>query len=622
MKRFPWLFLDDDKQALENAKGLSIPNSTCTAVSDVDQIQHEIIFGFHLLAVVDLWWNDEKASLGMGFIQDIRRFQPLCECIVSSRVIGANLDNANKNDRSDENNPYSPQNIAQDLSRCFGAVESRVTSFLPKGATEQLEAIIHNRAEKAGIPTTHGADEKPSKPTVTISEKANRNIDKWASIIFKQAENGFKKEDAIVSLRINGLNSEIHLPKIAASLKAECDYLVSHICGQGMYGSEESPIDRIDLDLLEEGKSSALVLVGQPVISGEQSGVWLVFKLDFADRIREEIRAFDKHIKFKVARGRRVELLGSLLGSRLGAICYTFVGDNPQKPVTLKTRLLQNQGNPDEKFEKLVEQLFGDPDLHAVRADSFTSIKSYFDIRLAKRETFDFQGNWPSISSDIKKLAKENKITNLKIPVDPTTTSIFGVSHNACWAHGDLHLSNIVVGHNEDVMLIDFRDTGRAPRVLDYVVLSTSLRNETAALKERSILCQNRDLLEKALLNSLLGKTVQSIEKTLAELTPDQKLLVTILNCMKRTFLGSEAQPGSDQLSKLYKEYIACSFAWGCIIYTKLQNDASMLSQQRRNSSGESDVLLSAAKERVYRQKLALGLHLCFLGSQMEKATL
>lgn len=622
MKKFPWLLLDDDTQVLVNGKDLVIPNAECTAESDPDKILHEIVFGFHLLAVVDLWWNDKKESLGMRFIQNIRRFQPLCECIVSSRVIGNNLDDSKKLQRTGSNNNYTPQDVAQDLVRYFGAVESRVTSFLPKGATEQLEAIVHNRAKKAGIPTNSGEEEKTPKPSVTISSKADRNIYKWASLIYAQALSGFRKKDSPVTLQLNGLNSAIHTQKIAQSLRTECDYLVSRICGQGMYGSEESPIDKVDLEPLEEGKSSALVLVGQPVISGEQSGVWLVFKIDFADRILEEIKAYDKHIKFKVARGRRVELLGSLLGSRLGAICYTFVGDNPQKPVTLKTRLLQLNGIPDENFERLLNQLFGDPDLHAVQAGRFTTIKSYFDLRLANRETVDFQKTWQIIAKDVENKTIENNFGKIKIPVDPTTTSTFGVRQNASWAHGDLHLSNIVVGHNEDVMLIDFRDTGRAPRVLDYVVLSTSIRNETATLKERSVIFSNdREPSEKAMLNSFLGKTNSTTNKFLATLSPDQKLQVTILNCLKRTFLGSEAQPGTEQLSTLYKEYIACCFAWGCIIYSKLQQEENRLNQRSSDSSSENEDLLAAAKEKVYRQMLALGLHLCFLGSQMEQVS-
>lgn len=626
--------MDDEANYRENASSISTEIAPCTTVGEtLEQVTYEIVLGFYFLAVVDLVWVVEKRKLRLGsqLLELIKRFQPLCECVISSRQIG--------NDEVGAESPgIAPQTISEDLSRCFSISRPLATSFVAKGYTAKVKKAINDRVRELGIAEA----DKPVE--VAFDEGCMPMVTRWAQTVLDLLKDVCQASEIAPALSFEIKDFSKAQTKLYQSLLLECDFLVSRICGQGSRSQLPPPIKRIALESLDGGKSSAMVLIGRPEMEEVQNRAsWLVFKIDFRERIEEEVQSYNRHIKFRVSRHRRVELLGHDLGSRLGSICYTFIGVDPKQPTTMRTKFNLLRGKPDKTFRDQTKKLFATPDLHAINDVPFDDISEYFQIRLRKRKPFDFQAKWKEFRSQLEIMFSQHSIDNSNIPSDPTSTPEFGTTQPAVWTHGDLHLGNIVVGDADELMLIDFRDTGRAPRVLDFVVLATSIRMEACNFMDASdILAASKEGNEALLLKTGLGtpEFVNKLQARISKLSEVGLLLFDLHQTMVSTFrpdeAGNEDTENGDLsrfLKKIKGEYVACSFAWACLIFQKLSDEAGRKSREKSGLRKELDPRGQSTNKRelvnekidkveneaelIEKQRLAIGLYLCFLGNQM-----
>lgn len=632
MQTFPWLFIDDEPDFRKNAEKLNSAIAPITSVGDSEeQVKHEIVLGFYLFAVVDLLWVEKKSKLGFQHLKWLKHFQPLCERVVSSRQIG-----------NDNSATISPQTINEDLSQILSPFEPLASSFVPKGQTNTIKKAINDRMRTLGIAEA-GIAEASTSVVVEFNNGCTFMLNRWAQTLLEFLKKGYRTSENGLPLVFEIKDFKKARSKLCESLLLECDYLVSRICGQGARTQLAPPIKRIELKPLDGGKSSAMVLIGRPEMEEAQNRAsWLVFKIDFRDRIQEEVQSYDRHIKFRVSRNRRVELLGHELGSRLGSICYTFIGVDPTQPQTLRTKFCTLDGKPNKAFRDQVQKLFATRDLHAINDAPFTDITEYFDLRLKKRKPFHFQTKWLEFRTQLQSLFTLHDIDRSIIPVDPTSTAVFGTSHEAVWAHGDLHLGNIVVGESDELMLIDFRDTGRAPRVLDFVVLATSVRIDSCGFLEIVDILANADSsIEELLLTTGLGALEPSERQSgIDKLSEVGLLLIDLLRSMVNTFQpevatekGIDSVDFSNFLGEIKREYIACSFAWTCLVFQKLCDEADVKSEEISRLRAELESKTAAGKdierlnekiskvekeeEMNKKQRLAVGLYLCFLGNRM-----
>jgi thiamine kinase-like enzyme len=630
MQIFPWLFIDDDHEFRKIAEKLNTENAPCKTVGEShEQVKNEIVLGFYLFAVVDLLWvtDEKKTKLGFQHLNLLKQFQPLCECVINSRQIG-----------NDNSATVSPQTINEDLSQILSPFEPLASSFVPKGQTNVIKRAIIQRVQNLGVA-------EAGKPVeVVFGNDCMFMLNRWALTLLGLLKSGYRTSENGPPLSFEIKDFKESHSKLCGSLLLECDFLVSRICGQGARSQLPPPIKRIKLDLLDGGKSSAMVLIGRPEMEEMQNRAsWLVFKIDFRDRIEEEVQSYDRHIKFRVSRHRRVELLGHELGSRLGSICYTFIGVDPTQPQTLRTKFCSLNGKPNEEFRDQIKKLFATPDLHAIKDASFTDITEYFDLRLKNRKPFDFQKKWLEFRSQLESLFTQHDIDHSIIPTDPTNTAVFGTSHEAVWAHGDLHLGNIVVGESDELMLIDFRDTGRAPRVLDFVVLAISVRVESCNFLNLSQILTSTDVPnEESLLKIGLGspELISRLRSEQNKLSEVGLLLFDLHQAMVGAFRPEEADNEgiatsdfSNFLKEIKNEYVACSFAWACLIFQKLSEEFDRKTHEKSKLKKELDTKSKSAEdseqinvkidkveqevELTKKQRLAIGLYLCFLGNQM-----
>lgn len=247
----------------------------------------------------------------------------------------------------------------------------------------------------------------------------------------------------------------------------------------------------------EEGKS--LSYVGKVHFrtifetSSPQSGITAVVKIGVASEILEEVARFRSFIATFVANARRVEVLGWSTAANLGIILYSFAGSALSRDLIRLNRLISDDP---ERATTTIKSIFEAKDLHAVSTtprSMFEFIQERFISKQddAKLDPRTFPGELRKLVEQIVKKSNgqleftDNKLrtrsgAGFAVPTDPfSPNSLFRGQKPYCISHGDLHSGNVFVGNRDEVVLIDYRHTGSAPRCLDFAAMDASIRTES-----------------------------------------------------------------------------------------------------------------------------------------------
>ncbi|HMS71768.1 MAG TPA: phosphotransferase [Baekduia sp.] len=264
----------------------------------------------------------------------------------------------------------------------------------------------------------------------------------------------------------------------------ELDYVIARLFGQGEPEDPDGVDDEIEsvtLTPLTGGKSRSVVAAGVPLTRGHGEGIPCVVKVGARADAEEEIRRYNRYVRYRVALHRRVEVLSSCLGDTLGAVCYSFAGDDPGEITDLQTLL--DAESP--RAVECVETLFGEeavwndpgrskPDLAGffARAYGLDALRSLTAMR-------DFAKSRPVRELGVK--LGDDCLTVGDATVDLLRDADLGGGrlrrrYEASIVHGDLNASNVIVADSGAITLIDFRHTTRGPASIDYAALQASIR--------------------------------------------------------------------------------------------------------------------------------------------------
>lgn len=493
-RNFKVLLLEDDSSVARTVEQF---DGMITWVNNLEDGKTEILLGFYDLAIVDVTLlkkrdGKELASVG-GFdcCRWLREFLPSCERVIWS-----------KNGLND----FPPSDLMQEGAlHVFFPGSPLVTSVIKKtDHDDSLENLVNLRfrfweKERASLNFVLTKQSQTFKAKLhdwynAIQPETLRNLPKPAS--------STDEKERLKEVKM----------RLKRSLADETEYLIEHLCGQRPihelplnkmlelnakveftdpsekwdFGSEKL-VDELEIyELPKQGRSSAMTFCARPTLFGMTTDVWLLIKVDLKERIEQEVQNYERYWKFVVGRSRRTELLGSAIGSRLGAICYVFVGEEGKQPEPIG---FENFANPSE-IGKFISKLFKTRDLHRVTsADKKRGPIGYFNDRFGKKD-------WPKLWVDTLAIAASSVDLDFSSIGDqnPTEQYFFARSHPLTLSHGDLHFGNIIVANVDSFLLIDYRDSGWCPRTLDYVFLEASLRTEFArvATKKEDILAANR----------------------------------------------------------------------------------------------------------------------------------
>jgi CheY-like chemotaxis protein len=264
----------------------------------------------------------------------------------------------------------------------------------------------------------------------------------------------------------------------------ELDYVLSRLFGQGSRteGQDgEDEIGEVTLSILTGGKSRSVVCIARLRTRNLGEGIPCVIKIGTRAETEQEIRRYDRYVRYRMQLHRRVEVLNSQLGDTLGAVCYSLAGEDADRITDLQTLL----DAADSRAIVCMSQLFKDGALWAEPSAASPDLAGFF----SKAYGLD---PLKSLSA-IREFAGSSAVRNLGCSLTgdrlhlgessvrlPTDTDLGAGRLRRRYAssivHGDLNASNVIVAESGTSRLIDFRHTTRGPATIDFAALQTSVR--------------------------------------------------------------------------------------------------------------------------------------------------
>lgn len=448
MRSFHVLFIDDEEAQVRPVKELEqdIEGLRVDFAPDQPTALDLIARSFYHLAIVDvsLQGGAREDTDGLFIMERLREARPYCERLLHTTVASE--------DRRE---------VLKALAPALG----------------QNERLAHGYVDKV--------DPGLRAPEV-VRDRAERWLARPVSII--GAEDLL---DHLLSREIEGLGLSNRHGKIKPT-EVEIETVLSELFGQGQMPSDfGADTISVDLHLISVGWSKSVVLWCDPS-SKDRIGPRCLVKIGPRLDSVQEVDRYRSFVRYGLGLNYRVELLASVVGDTIGAACYTHFearGDSQND--------LQHLFNDENRMANVaIEQLF-DPGSPFWTADPSTGsdLALFFQdeysqsIRDLVRSFEAFVDRRPELS-----LAGNRRAVdwgNLTAPVpchEDLAMPAFSGRYGACLVHGDLHGGNVLVTSSGQPVLIDYRNMGRGPRLLDFVSLEVSLRMSTSAVSRIEVL--------------------------------------------------------------------------------------------------------------------------------------
>ena len=284
----------------------------------------------------------------------------------------------------------------------------------------------------------------------------------------------------------------------------ELDAVISRLFGQG----GDSPLDsdsftKIELTPLTGGRSRSVVAVGQPTSANGARGLPCVVKVGPREDTAEEIRRYDRYVRFRVGLHRRVEILATSLADTLGAVCYTRAAEHTD----LQSLLDREDPAAMDVFGELMgtdDEWHGDQDQQPDLARFFQSSYGLEPLRISRAVESWAKANAEKLGFRLagdKLLVPDGQ--PLRLPtVDLLSSGRLRNDYIACISHGDMNASNVIVAGTGKLTLIDFRHTARGPAAIDFAALQASIRLTPQSLKAATDMPGELERLERRLWRS------------------------------------------------------------------------------------------------------------------------
>ncbi|MEL6981321.1 MAG: phosphotransferase, partial [Actinomycetota bacterium] len=270
---------------------------------------------------------------------------------------------------------------------------------------------------------------------------------------------------------------------------AEVESVLARLFGQGRVRPVAGidTIDVVELEMISQGWSKSAVLWCEPSI-GDRPGPRCLVKVGPREDSIQEIDRYESYVRFGLDLNQRVELLNSALGDTIGAACYTHADARGGQQRDLQHLF---NGETDLAITAL-EELFDH------RAQAWTADRSvekdlagFFvreynkPLRHLQRGLRDFVERCPEVAFGAERTSVSWAGQQLAVPtVEDLGLATFSGSFEACVVHGDLHGGNVLVTETGQPVLIDYRNMGRGPRMLDFVSLEVSVRMASGSVSE------------------------------------------------------------------------------------------------------------------------------------------
>lgn len=209
-----------------------------------------------------------------------------------------------------------------------------------------------------------------------------------------------------------------------------------------------------------------------------------VIKISKTAYAQEELDNYNKFVKWGLPYLWRVDVLGSGFTKNYGAVVYSFIPGKPGTDFNSLTYYLEN-GNY-EIVDKVLNRIFSVDTQRwygkQLIGDGQNIIQHYSKryFRGPKAKSTSDNIFKKTCTSLFRTVEDAHKVTVNNINFFSPMYKLFSIppfeTYKTCICHGDLNSNNVIVSNNEDVIFIDFQETGRGHVFEDFVTIESSVR--------------------------------------------------------------------------------------------------------------------------------------------------
>lgn len=235
--------------------------------------------------------------------------------------------------------------------------------------------------------------------------------------------------------------------------------------------------ERIVITPMSPGRSGAGVAKVQPFLKTGGGGAPVVLKFGDVNDIEQENKNFADYVQPFLQGGRITSIYRSAHTWRLGATCYSLLGNNEFDD--FKTFYRKSS---DAEIRMALRRLF------------LETCKGWYDNRRQPRPRNLGREYRERLGCDVGGLTEAlqklgnvqgtktlhfnslNPVRKLRNPIPAVGDEQMVYSTHECLTHGDLNESNVLVDQGSNCWLIDFLNTGPAHVLRDFALMDTAIR--------------------------------------------------------------------------------------------------------------------------------------------------
>ncbi len=356
------------------------------------------------------------------------------------------------------------------------------------------------------------------------------------------------------------------------------------IIGRLFYGDNE--IEELVIEPFKEGFSKTILLnaVTKSSLLRNRPGKPVIIKFGNKDEIQKESVHFEKYVQWYLTQNQTIQKLSFKSFNNYAALLFTFAGDSPQNIFTFTDYIKENPEitnkysgvNCDAVTQQCINNMFN-PDIQkrewyhpdVIEKTDAHFIGDYYFSNVLRTSRFElnkefFEKQILTSERCLIKLEENNKtilFTDIVVrglnPLYFCQNTPFALEYSTCIVHGDLNGSNIIVGKDGNMYLIDYAHTGRGHVFQDFIDLELSVRDAILWKNNCQFSFQELYDFERSILDSFDEIASHEIEDTKKnEFMNKAKKLI----CMIRQYAISNFP---DEHRELYNVGLFCmSLRW------------------------------------------------------------
>jgi len=208
-----------------------------------------------------------------------------------------------------------------------------------------------------------------------------------------------------------------------------------------------------------------------------------VLKISEHQKAKEELQNYDKFVKWLLPYTWRVDILGTGFTKQWGAVCYSFILSNQEKFDSL-TYYIEDKN--DKIIDFVYNQIFAIDKqkwYQIIRTEESISkryFERYFHREGSNTETRNFENYIQEFFHNAVYSRNGVTVNDKKYPLPHESLFADAEKNNqkyaVCIIHGDLNGNNVIVSENEQILFIDFQDTGFGHVFEDFIAFECSIR--------------------------------------------------------------------------------------------------------------------------------------------------